>query len=178
MTTPALRHRPIFGGVFGRGKYSLATLPCVARGLHAVRYMVIEPRAGSVLSVAEEKTEALQSARRLLKATEMLARIEEREAEPRQELLFPDSDPAPAEPGAKMRHTPRRRVEIFARSEGRCHYCRGVLQLDGKWHVEHSFPRALGGDDDPMNLVAACVACNLAKSDRTALEFVAAQLLQ
>ena len=33
-------------------------------------------------------------------------------------------------------------------------------------------PRALAGGDDIGNLVAACVRCNLAKHDRTALEFV------
>jgi hypothetical protein len=34
-------------------------------------------------------------------------------------------------------------------------------------------PRALGGLDDVGHLVAACAPCNLAKKDRTALEFVA-----
>lgn len=33
-------------------------------------------------------------------------------------------------------------------------------------------PRALGGGDDALNLVAACRRCNLAKSDRTAIELV------
>jgi len=172
VTTGAIRHRPIFGGVFGKGRYSLATLPCLARGLHAVRYMVIEPRAGSVLSVAEEKTEALQAARRLLRATATLARIDAREAEAQQEPLFPDHERATPEPGARLRPTPRRRREIFERSDGRCHYCRSVLTLDGKWHVEHQMPRALDGDDGVLNLVAACVQCNLSKSDLTALEFV------
>ncbi|MCP5263631.1 MAG: HNH endonuclease [Rhodoferax sp.] len=169
MTT--MRTRPIFGGVFGNGRYCLATMACIARGLHAVRYMVIEPRAGSVLSVAEEKTEALQSARRLLRATEALTRIEERQAKPQQEQLWPEDDLPPAAPGAKP--APRRRREIFERSNGRCFYCGTVLQLDGKWHIEHQIPRALDGDDSGINLVAACTSCNLAKSDRTALEFVA-----
>ncbi len=176
MTTGAMRTRPIFGGVFGNGRYCLATMACIARGLHAVRYMVIEPRAGSVLSVAEEKTEALQSARRLLRVTEALTRVEELQAATEQALLWPDEALPPPAPGA--RPTPRRRREIFARSNGRCHYCSTVLQLDGKWHIEHQIPRALDGDDTGINLVAACTTCNLAKSDRTALEFVAAQTLQ
>ena len=47
MSAVALRYRPIYGGVFGNGKYSLASMPCVAAGLHAVRYLVIEPRWSS-----------------------------------------------------------------------------------------------------------------------------------
>ena len=171
-----MRTRPIFGGVFGNGRYCLATMACIARGLHAVRYMVIEPRAGSVLSVAEEKTEALESARRLLRATEALSRVEKEQAAPHQDRLWPEDDLPPSIPGA--RPTPRRRREIFERSNGRCHYCGTVLKLDGKWHIEHQIPRALDGDDSGINLVAACTTCNLAKSDRTALEFVAAQTLQ
>jgi hypothetical protein len=178
VTTGAMRTRPIFGGVFGNGRYCLATMACIARGLHAVRYMVIEPRAGSVLSVAEEKSEALQSARRLLRATEALQRIEQQKATPHQEMLWPAESLPPSEPGARLRPAPRRRREIFERSNGRCHYCGTVLQLDGKWHIEHQIPRALDGDDTGINLVAACTVCNLAKSDRTALEFVAAQTLQ
>jgi 5-methylcytosine-specific restriction endonuclease McrA len=68
---------------------------------------------------------------------------------------------------------PKRRQAIFEKSDGRCHYCSTVLTLDGKWHVEHMMPRALNGSDEIGNLVAACVTCNLAKRDRTALEFVA-----
>jgi 5-methylcytosine-specific restriction endonuclease McrA len=67
------------------------------------------------------------------------------------------------------------RREVFERSRGCCHYCRTPLTLDGQWHVEHMLPRALGGTDDELNLVAACAPCNLAKRDRTALEFVAEQ---
>jgi 5-methylcytosine-specific restriction endonuclease McrA len=37
-----------------------------------------------------------------------------------------------------------------------------------------SAERLLGGGDDTLNLVAACMRCNLAKSDRTAIEFVTA----
>jgi 5-methylcytosine-specific restriction endonuclease McrA len=74
--------------------------------------------------------------------------------------------------GALPKAITKRRREVFDRSRGRCHYCSATLSLDGKWHVEHMLPRALDGDDSPINLVAACVGCNLAKSDRTALEFI------
>ena len=177
MTTSALRHRPIFGGVFGQGRYSLATLPCIAHGLHAVKFMVIEPSAGNVLSMALDKREALGAARKLLRAAHAItgagAVWGEAANQPtlwaEEELPLPDSSNEPA------KRVSRRRREVFERSGGRCHYCDCALTLDGAWHVEHQLPRALGGSDDIMNLVAACAPCNLAKSDRTALEFVLQQ---
>lgn len=173
MSASNLRHRPIFGGVFGKGRYALASLPCVAKGLHAVRYMVIDPSAGAVLSVAEDKLEALASARKVLKAADTLAA--RNEVPPgEQTLLWPDESlPAIDTAGAQPKAVPRRRREVFDKSAGRCHYCSATLKLDGKWHVEHMLPRALDGTDELMNLVAACVPCNLAKRDTSAIEFIA-----
>lgn len=65
----------------------------------------------------------------------------------------------------------RRRRQIFEASEGKCHYCACELELEGKWHVEHKMPRALGGGDEPTNLVAACIPCNMKKRDSTDVEF-------
>jgi hypothetical protein len=164
-----LLQKPINGGLFGHGRYALASMPCVARGLHSIQYMVVEPQGGAVLSVADDKIGALAGARRLLAAT-----IELEDVPEQLELGLvapPQTKPAASAP-ATVR-TSRRRREIYDRCEGRCHYCRTPLTLDGRWHVEHMQPRALGGNDNPLNLVAACVPCNLAKSDRTALEFVA-----
>lgn len=174
MSAPAVRQRPIFGGVFGLGRYSLATIPCMSHGLHAVRYMVIEPQAGAVLSVADDKRDALAAARKLLRAAGSLA---QRMSEPecgKQAALWPDDAMPPLElAGAPTKPISRRRREVFERSQGRCHYCDKPLTLDGKWHIEHMRPKALDGDDDPVNLVVACVGCNLAKADTTALEFIA-----
>lgn len=173
MSASTLRHRPIFGGVFGKGRYALASLPCVAKGLHAVRYMVIDPGAGAVLSVAEDKLEALASARKVLKAADALAAREEVPLG-EQVLLWPDEGlPSIGAAGALPKAVPRRRREVFDKSAGRCHYCSTVLTLDGKWHVEHMLPRALDGSDELVNLVAACVPCNLAKRDTSAIEFIA-----
>lgn len=168
----AIRYRPIYGGIFGKaGRYALASLPSVAKGLHAVRFMVLEPRSGSVLSVADNKLEALAGARRLLLAASALARKAANDDQWQQGLLWPE-DVVPIRAGSHRLAIPRRRREVFDRCAGRCHYCHATLTLDGKWHVEHMLPKALGGTDDACNLVAACVPCNLAKSDRTALEFV------
>lgn len=68
MNAPMLR-RPIMGGVFGHGEFELATQPTITNGLHAVRFLVIQPRSGRVLAIAESKTEALAGARRVLRAT-------------------------------------------------------------------------------------------------------------
>lgn len=164
--------RPLLGGVFGHGQFELATQPIVVNGLHAVKFMVIEPRAGRVLSIAESKLEALGGARRLLHGTAAPPPIEPTWQQP---ALWNEGPLLAAESHKLRRPVSRRRREIFERSGGRCHYCPQVLTLDGKWHVEHQMPRALGGEDTPANLVAACVKCNLAKSDRTALEFVVAR---
>lgn len=164
-----LMHRPIFGGVFGLGRYSLASMPCVSRGLHSIRYMVVEPQGGAVLSVSEDKVEALAGARRILSATSELHAVNDEE--PEQLKIWPEwNEPVLSQPAAKP--VSRRRREIHEKSGGKCHYCSTPLRLDGPWHVEHMLPRALGGGEDPLNLVAACVPCNLQKSDRTALEFL------
>ena len=167
MSGAHLLHRPIYGGPFGEGRFSLATVPTISNGLHAVRFMVIDARGGAVLSVSNDKLEAMSLARRHLHlvAPQPAANDELWT----QHALWPDLAPPEV---SKLRYVSRRRREIFARSGERCHYCRAALALDGRWHVEHMVPRALGGGDDPLNLVAACVPCNLVKRDRTALEFL------
>jgi hypothetical protein len=74
MSGARLLQRPIYGGVFGEGRYALASVPCVSRGLYSTRYMVVEPHAGAVLSVADDKVEALAGARRVLYASGELFR--------------------------------------------------------------------------------------------------------
>lgn len=159
---PRLLHRPIFGDVFGRGRFALATRPCIARGLHAVEYLVIEPRRGQVLASAADKGEVLAQARALILDAE------------RQASLWPEHE-LRAQPTQRPRMPSRRRREIFNRSRGRCHYCATPLQLAGPWHADHMQPKALDGADDLLNLVASCAACNLAKGPLTSLEFIYAE---
>lgn len=173
--SPVIRYRPIFGGPFGKdGRYVMATMPCIERGLHAVRHMVLEPRTGGVLSVSTNKNQALSDARRLLRTAASLAAGQAANAPLMEQTgLWAEEDlPDVREAGAKPKQVPRRRREVFEKSSGRCFYCGTALTLDGKWHIEHQMPRALMGPDELVNLVAACVPCNLAKSDRTALEFL------
>ncbi len=169
MSTPRMLQRPIFGGPFGHGLYALATLPTISNGLHAVRFMVIDPRRGTVLSIADDKLAAMAGARRLLVGLPAAGAANDSKWE--QAAFWPD---LPGGRAARPRPISRRRLEVFSHSDGRCHYCHAALTLDGRWHVEHQVPHALGGSDVPSNLVASCAPCNLRKGDRTALEYVVA----
>lgn len=68
-----------------------------------------------------------------------------------------------------------RRRCIFARTQGRCHICRGRLTFAnyamhgrrGAWEIEHSRPRSRGGTDHGNNLYAAHIDCNRTKGVRS-----------
>lgn len=171
-----IRHKALYGGPFGRsGRYAMASVPSVDKGLHSVQYLVVEPGAGAVLSVSGDKLAALAEARRLLRAADELA--QGAPAAPafgtQGDLWAGDELPATTPVNPKQKPVSRRRREVFERTGGRCHYCGTVLSLNGKWHVEHMLPRALGGGESSINLVASCVRCNLTKGDSTAIEFIA-----
>lgn len=56
------------------------------------------------------------------------------------------------------------RFEILKRDKFTCVYCGRSAQKDGIIvHVDHVDPVALGGENDPSNLVTACEDCNLGK---------------
>ena len=57
----------------------------------------------------------------------------------------------------------RLRYEILRRDGFQCHYC-GAKPPDVRLTADHVVPVALGGKDDPDNLVAACDACNGGKT--------------
>lgn len=57
----------------------------------------------------------------------------------------------------------RLRFEVLRRDNHTCRYC-GVAAPDVKLTVDHVIPVALGGLDDPSNLVAACGPCNSGKT--------------
>lgn len=62
-----------------------------------------------------------------------------------------------------MALTKRIRFEILRRDSHACRYCGGVAP-DVILHIDHVIPVALGGSDDPSNLVAACKDCNAGKA--------------
>lgn len=178
-----LRLKPLYGGCWGYGVCQLASLARFSGGLDAVSYFVLDAGSRFVLGTGETKAEALEQGRMVLAtfgprlqreyAQHVQAVLASRRAkeEERQAAML-------ARRGAvaeKVKSIPRRRRQIFEESQGKCHYCQTVLTLDGKWHIEHKMPRALGGGSEPGNLVASCVPCNMKKRDRTDAEFIAAQ---
>lgn len=68
----------------------------------------------------------------------------------------------------KKRHsfTKPAHKNIIVREKFRCAYCDTKLSLR-TCTKEHVIPRSKGGKDDLLNVVAACVACNGQKADRT-----------
>lgn len=62
-----------------------------------------------------------------------------------------------------MAVTKRTRYEVLRRDNHACRYC-GATAPEAKLTVDHVTPTALGGSDDPTNLVAACRDCNAGKS--------------
>jgi hypothetical protein len=57
----------------------------------------------------------------------------------------------------------RRRFEIFKRDRFTCAYC-GATPPGALLHVDHINPVALGGTNEPENLITACERCNAGKS--------------
>lgn len=60
----------------------------------------------------------------------------------------------------------RTRFEVMTRDGHACRYC-GASAPDAKLTIDHVVPIALGGGDEPSNLVAACRDCNAGKSSTT-----------
>lgn len=57
----------------------------------------------------------------------------------------------------------RLRYEVLRRDNHACRYC-GRAAPDVPMTVDHVIPKALGGGDEPTNLVAACEDCNSGKT--------------
>jgi hypothetical protein len=57
----------------------------------------------------------------------------------------------------------RLRYEVMLRDNHRCKYC-GAAAPDAALTIDHVVPQALGGSDEPGNLVTACRDCNAGKS--------------
>lgn len=63
--------------------------------------------------------------------------------------------------GVEMAVSKRTRFEVLRRDAHTCRYCKSTTS---PLTVDHVTPVALGGTDDPSNLVAACKDCNAGKS--------------
>jgi hypothetical protein len=58
----------------------------------------------------------------------------------------------------------RVRYEVLRRDGNRCRYCGNTAAEGATLTIDHVVPVALGGGDDPSNLVAACRDCNAGKT--------------
>lgn len=67
----------------------------------------------------------------------------------------------------------RTRFEVLRRDDYTCRYCRSV---EGELTIDHVTPVALGGTDDPSNLVACCKDCNAGKTSTSPDEGTVAQV--
>lgn len=74
-----------------------------------------------------------------------------------------------------MAITKRTRFEILRRDEHTCRYC-GATAPDVILEVDHVIPVALGGSDDPSNLVAACEDCNTGKGSTSPDEKIVSEV--
>jgi 5-methylcytosine-specific restriction endonuclease McrA len=59
-----------------------------------------------------------------------------------------------------------KRLRIYMRDKFRCQYC-GVKKSPAELTLDHIPPRSRGGENTPVNIVAACLACNNRKGNRT-----------
>ncbi|KVC81415.1 HNH endonuclease [Burkholderia ubonensis] len=181
--------RPMIGGVFGFQRFWMSSAPYVKGGLDEVRYFVIERSCGVPFGIGDTKAAAISQARWFVTSygdyfdslvVMIIAERQRRQAERVQQAkdaaraLIDEVRSARVE----EKRIPRRRHQVFEKSNGCCHYCSVPLDLYGKWHVEHMMPKALGGSDEPGNLVASCVPCNMKKKDKTAEEFIAERAKQ
>lgn len=69
----------------------------------------------------------------------------------------------------------RIRFEILRRDGHTCRYC-GAQAPDVPLTVDHVIPRALGGSDEPSNLVTACRDCNFGKGSTSPDEHIVADV--
>jgi 5-methylcytosine-specific restriction endonuclease McrA len=68
-------------------------------------------------------------------------------------------------------HIPRAvRQAIYRRDGYACRYCGRRRSHTVRLELDHFFPVARGGTDDPANLVTACFDCNRAKGARLLLD--------
>lgn len=63
----------------------------------------------------------------------------------------------------------RTRFQVLKRDGFTCQYC-GANGEGVVLHVDHIHPRSKGGGDELDNLITACIACNLGKTDSKLLE--------
>lgn len=75
------------------------------------------------------------------------------------------------------RAIPQRIRDEKYRDNKSCWYC-GCKTTTRNRQLDHLLPVALGGTNDPDNLVVCCKRCNTRKGDKTHLEYIKCRLEQ
>jgi hypothetical protein len=86
-------------------------------------------------------------------------------------MMPPDSESNKTNPRKPISR--RLRFEILRRDNNTCRYCHAT---DSPLTIDHVVPVALGGTDDPSNLVAACKDCNAGKTSSSPDAAIVAQV--
>lgn len=72
------------------------------------------------------------------------------------------------------------RKKVWEKSDKKCFYCRVEMVFKGRRNgkfmtMDHLIPKSLGGKLTEDNIVAACLACNKARGNKSVYEFVKEQ---
>lgn len=170
---------PMSGRDFGFLRFWLSSSHMIRNNLDVVTYYVIEKNSGVAFGMGDTKAAAIGVARRAIKAfgdyfdSVVTLVIDERTRRRELEAKAFREQLESATPQDKVRLINSKRLAVFDKSAGHCHYCSDKLEIMGKWHVEHMNPKSRGGSDSMDNLVASCTPCNYSKGDKTAEEFIA-----
>lgn len=70
---------------------------------------------------------------------------------------------------AEGSHTVEDVLDLKISQNNRCFYCRNFLS---DYHVDHKIPLSRGGSNYKINLCIACPTCNMAKHNKTDIEFL------
>jgi hypothetical protein len=87
--------------------------------------------------------------------------------------ILPPAPDGSVTPERRKPISKRVRYEVLRRDNHTCRYCHAT---DTPLTIDHVTPVALGGSDDPSNLVAACKDCNAGKSSSSPDAAVVAQV--
>jgi hypothetical protein len=142
-------------------------------------FVIVDADSGLIAQWASDKAVALRDARRFLTSVpapylaEMRARFKGAMLERVAKTEADEAIRVAQQNKPYRKKISKRARAVFDASEGKCHYCKKVLSIDGKWHIEHKVPRALFGGSEQSNLAASCTPCNHAKRDKTDIEFAA-----